>query len=304
MKNLKIILTIIILIGLSTYTFYSIYSTKDPPQIKNIENQFTRRIESKIDSLKNMAENNLTDNLYREIDFLITENYKEKKLGTTETENDQWKDILSRNLYTTYSDKFIKMAFYVFNRIEWKSEDLNYIRVEYQLIQRSPYLERGSETDQKLDEIGDILKQYDTIIKFIYNCSNFSHAETSLTGKFPVQEVIAMLNQRERYKLTNLGNTYVNNCARLHDQLNVIPEVLFQANVRYLDNKIDMWSGMYSNFNSQKVYADNLYSQLANEIEELDNDIYNSTKFDDEYLRLKRKWQSDAQKAYEYFNRK
>jgi hypothetical protein len=70
----------------------------------------------------------------------------------------------------------------------------------------------------------------------------------------------------------------------------------------YLVNKIDYWSGMYSNYNSQKTYAVNLFTPLENEIEVLDKGIYVDLVYYDEYLRLKGKWQDDARNAYKHFS--
>jgi len=97
-----------------------------------------------------------------------------------------------------------------------------------------------------------------------------------------------------------LENELVNNCTKLHNGLKEIPQYLFSAQVDYLEHKINNWSGLYSNYNSQSDYSNNLYKPLKAEIEALDNDIYNVSNFDSEYNRLLQKWSDDNTKAYKH----
>lgn len=303
MKAIKISL-ITAGIFIMLFGIYKWYESITPPQSPiSAKNQFILKIEEEIHELSRLPENEFAKEQYSEINYLIGEYHKEGRLGKNPLENDQEKENLSKRLYSTYADKFINQAFYVFNRSNWEFKNLTFIRNEINVLQSSLLLEANSPVNQKFTEIQRIFMKYDEIVKLISVSKSFSFSDTDLTSRFPIEDVNEKLSQVKSYQLNRLGNSYVNNCSRLHSELNEVSEVLFRANTRYLDNKIDAWSGMYTNYNSQKTYADNLYMQLASEIEELDNDIYKSSNFDFEYSRLKRKWQADAQKAYEHFNK-
>ena len=84
--------------------------------------------------------------------------------------------------------------------------------------------------------------------------------------------------------------------------LNNVPQILFNAHVKYLDNKISSWSGQYVNNTSQKDYSDNLFSPLKTEIDMLYNDIYKGINIDIEYNKLETKLKEESSAAYLYFN--
>ena len=69
-----------------------------------------------------------------EIKYFIKSDYIENRFGNTQAENDDKKAILSKNLYTVYSDKFIKQAFYFFKGSAWSYDDLKFIICNYLLI--------------------------------------------------------------------------------------------------------------------------------------------------------------------------
>jgi hypothetical protein len=269
----------------------------DPPPP---ENQFTRRIEQEIDSLGKWPDSKFCKDFYKEAGYHIDDYYEQGRLGNTPSENDQWKENLTKNLYSAYADKFVSQAFYVFRNSEWIVEDLKFIRSEYQTLRKSKLLEKGSPVDKKLAEIQTIFSKYDEIVGFISVCRNFSYSASGLFDRFPISEAQDKISRAKIYRDSRLGNEYINHCTRLHDGLNEIPQVLFRAHVRYLDVKINNWSDMYSNFNSQSDYANNLYKPLKNEIEALDNDIYHVANFDREYNRLSNKWSADNTNAYNY----
>jgi hypothetical protein len=302
MKVLKISLMSLGIL-LMLFGIFKWYESLTPPLLPvSAKNIFISKIEEEIQELSQMADSKFGNDLYKEINYLIGEYHKEGRLGQNPLENDQEKENLSKRLYSTYADKFINQSFYVFNRPNWEFKDLTFIRNELKELQSSLLLEENSPVNQKFTEMQRIFKQYDDVVKLISVSKNFSFYGTDLTSRFPIEEVIEKLSQVNSYQLNRLGNSYVNNCSRLHSELSEVSEILFRANTRYLDNKIDAWSGMYINYNSQRTYAENLYKQIASEIEEMDNDVYKSSNFDFEYSRLKRKWQEDAQKAYEHFN--
>jgi hypothetical protein len=151
-------------------------------------------------------------------------------------------------------------------------------------------------------EIQSILYQYDQISSFISSCKEFSYFGTSLSDSFPVLQVQANIVKANAYLSNNLDNPYVNNCTNLRIGLKEVPQYFFNAQIRYLDNKINYCSGSYSIYNSQKAYNTGLYLPLKVEIEGLDNNLYNAANYDSERKRLLLKWQDEASKAYYHFN--
>ena len=316
MKALKISIVIIVVAAIAFFialsvmdkdegiivTITSIFHTKTTEKTNLPENQFAKRIESEIDSLKKIPDNKFSNNLYKEIGYRLDDYYKKRRLGNDSLANEQRKVYYTSNLFAAYSEKFISQTFYVFNSSDWDAEDLDFIRSEYQILQKSPLLEKNSPVDKKFIEIQAIFSKYDEIEDFIASCRNFRFLETGLSDRFPIWEVKDMISQAVAYRNAGLGNQYVNKCTRIHDALSEIPTVLFQAHVRYLDNKISQWSNKYQypRFNSHSDYVSNLNQPLRSEIAELDNDIYKATNFESEHYRLEKKWSDDNGRAYSY----
>ena len=300
MKTIKISLAVVAIAAITFVVIRSLIDRIEPEDAVLSENQFTKRIDQEIESLSKLPENNFSSNVYKEIDFLIDDYYASNRLGNTQIENDQRKDNFKESLYSTYSDKFIQEAFHVFRGSEWGVEDLTFIRTEYQALRKSELLKIGSTVDKKFTEIQAIFTKYDEIVGFINSSKGFSYSASGLSDRFPISEVRNKITQTKTYLNNGLGNKYVNNCIRLRDGLGEIPQSLFRAHVRYLDNKIIYWSEMYPNYASQADYANNLYKPLKSEIDALDNDIYNVPNFNSEYNRLSNKWSADNQKAYNH----
>lgn len=300
MKALKISLAAIVVFAIAFYTIWSLVAITKPKEISIPKNLFTDRIEKEIDALSKLPDSKFCNDFYKEVKYHIESYYSEKRLGKTSSENDQWKENLIKNLYSTYADKFINQTLYVFKGSEWKIEDLQFIRSEYQTIRKSKLLETGSPVDKKFTEIQTVFSKYDEIASFISTSKGFSYTASGLSDRFPISEVIGKILRMAAYQNNHLENEYVNNCTRLHTGLKEIPQTLFKAHVRYLENKVSQWSDLYSNYNSQSDYVNNLYKPLKNEIIALDNDNYNVANFDYEYKRLTDKWSADNTKAYTY----
>jgi hypothetical protein len=306
MKALKISLAAIVLAAIAFFVLKGIIITRETIPPPPPENEFTKRVEKKIDSLSHLSDRKFCKDFYGEIMYDINTYFEDRRLGETPADtsgNRQNKEHFTSNLYSTYAAKFVKQALYVFDGQEWKIDDLNFIRNEYQTLRKSKLLVKGSPVDKQFTEIQTILSKYDEIVGFISACKNFSYSNKSLGTYFPIAEIQDKISQKVTYQNKGLGNTYVNNCIRLHEELREIPQALFKAHIRYLDNKIDEFSGFYSECPSQKVYADKVYLPLKSEIDALDSDIYSVANFDREYTRLSNKWKADSQKAYEYFNK-
>jgi hypothetical protein len=130
----------------------------------------------------------------------------------------------------------------------------------------------------------------------------FSYTSDDLNAEFPISSVQTKIIRSKVYLKNKLENNYVKNCELLKDGLKFVPQILFNAHVKYLDNKISSWSGQYVNNTSQKDYSDNLFSPLKTEIDMLYNDIYKGINIDIEYNKLETKLNEESSAAYEHFN--
>jgi len=309
MKTLKISLVVIVLAAIATGIFYGRQRIDPPPIINPNKNLFTNKIEEQIEQLKAKPDNKFCKDYYNEVAYHINEfykpappNYPYGRFGDTQSENDKTKKNLESNLYSAYTAKFIKQAKYVFRHSEWKQENLKFIQEEKNELKRSKFLVPGSNVDKEFSDIQIVLNKYNEIVSFISSCKNFSYSGTAISDRFPITEVQNKNKYATNLLKNKLDHILVNNCARLHNDLKEIPQILFRAHVRYLDNKISHWSNMYSHFNSQSDYANNLYRPLKAEIYELDIEIYSKfSNFTSEFNRLLRKLEFDSQNAYTYF---
>jgi hypothetical protein len=311
MNKLKITLSILVVAAIGAGIFFWIKSIKEPEKVKASENQFTRKIKQEIEQLKAKPDNWFCKDFYQEVAYHINDFYKPLppkfpygRFGTTQSENDQWKENLESNLYFAYTEKFIKQAKTVFRGSEWRPADLKFIQVEKNELKKSKFLVAGSPLDNDFANIQSTLNKYNEIVSFISSCKGFVYTKAELRDHFPVSDVQGKIARASSLRNNHLENEFANKCSRLHDGLTEIPQYLFGAHVRYLDDKISSRSGMYSYYNSQSEYANIFYKPLKAQVDELDNDIYNVSNFDSEYNRLTKKLDSDSQRAYNYFSNK
>ncbi|MCL2650068.1 MAG: hypothetical protein FWD60_03450 [Candidatus Azobacteroides sp.] len=262
-------------------------------------NQFTAKIEAEIEQLKAKPDNKFCKDFYNVVAFHISDFYKQNRFGKNQSENDQWKENLEKNLYSAYAEKFIKQVRIIFRGSEWKPEDLNFIQAEKNELKKSKLLVAGSPVDKEFTTIQTALNKYNEIVSFISSCKSFGFSGTALSDRFPIENVREKLSKVASLRNNRLENEFVNNCTRLHDGLKEIPQALFKKHVWYLDNKIDYWSNMWCNYNSHKDYSQNLNTPLKNEINDLGNStIYSGVNVDNQYNYLLQKWSRDNQKAY------
>jgi hypothetical protein len=299
MKTLKISLATIIGIAICVTIYFWIQKVQSPKEIKPPVNQFTEKVEKEISNLEAKSNDQFYRKELEEIKFLIKVYHKDNRFGNT-SENNQWKEILEKNLYSVYADKFVKRTQMIFSGSEWNPDDIRSIQSEKIFLKESKKIDVGSPIDNEFSNIQVTLNQYYKIVSFISSCKGFKFLETSLSERFPIDEVQNKISQAQMLLQTELGNEYVYNCTRLHEELKEIPQILFQAHVNYLNRKIDYWSETYKQYRSQADYSNNLYKPLKSEIDLLDNEMYNQSSVEREYYRLTQKWSSDNTKAYNY----
>lgn len=284
MKAVKIILAIVVVAIIGFFVTKWIINIEPPPDIDLPKNQYTERIESEIDSLKKMPENKFCKEYYLKVQATIAEDYRNGSLGLTSYKdgsiwkekkddnlNNQWNEILCKNLYSAYAPKFVEQAMYVFSRSEWKNVDLKFIRDEVKNLKSSAYLgSTGLVTS--FDEINTILAKYDEINNFINACKGYAYSNYNLASTFP--DVNKKIHKSRAYITNNLDNTYVNNCTYLKNELQKIPKILFDKHISYLTKKIKINGPKYNEFNLQPDYSNTIYTPLRNQVDALDNDIY------------------------------
>ena len=167
----------------------------------------------------------------------------------------------------------------VFGGSSWEIDKMKFIRDELKELQNSAYLEQSSPVGTSFKTIRDILAKYDEVVGFINASNNYSYSYYGLSDRFPdVSDKV----QKSRKYYANTGNIYVNNCTRLKDNLSKIPQTLFSKHIDYLHSKISKYAYTYKDYKDrgQVEYNEEIYKPLSMEINELNNDIYNVSNFD------------------------
>jgi hypothetical protein len=295
MRKIKIGLTIIAISIISFIAWQSYMDTPPPPPPPPPpKNQLIKGIEHDIDSVKTLPESRFCDVFFREINARIENWHAEGRLGDNPSDNDQWKENLSRDLYTVYADKFTNQTLYVFRGHEWAINYLNFIRLESRTLIASKRLAPGP-VREKFGEIQTVFNKYDEIVGFVSSCKNFYYSAPD-----DILAVKSKISRTEAYRNNHLENEYVNNCTRLHNQLNEVPQALFEAHVRYLDSQIKNSLGKYSEYESQGEYVAKFHKPFLDEIKALDNEIYKVDNFNSEYRRLTNKWNNELEVSFDH----
>jgi hypothetical protein len=299
MKTLKITLAIAAISTIGFFLIKWIVNIDTAANAKPPKNQYTDEIQVNIDSIEKLPVNAFCVERFTEIQSEINQYYSNGLLGITpyqengiwkdrkdDNHNDQWNNILSKNLYTAYTNKFIDQAMLVFNNIEWKVDDIKIIKLESTRLRGSSYLESNSPYAKSLNNINDILAKYDEINLFISNCNGSVPNNFVLNNNFP--DLSDKINRSRNYISNKLDNKYVNNCLRLKIGLEDIPLKLFDEHFRYLWKKTNDNAWKYRSYSTQADYASNISTPLRNQIDAIDNDIYkiDDAVFNNRYYRL------------------
>jgi hypothetical protein len=275
MKAIKIILAVAVVAVIGFFVWKWVVTIIKPDKITPPKNQFTARIKSEIDSLSKSPANVFCSKLDSIIQYHITDYHKQGFLGKSASDNDQWKEILQKNLYSAYAPKFAEQAMYVFGGSDWKTDNLKFIRSEIKKLQSSAYLEQSSSVGTSFKNIQSILAKYDEIVGFIAASNNFSYSYYGILDRFP--DVSDKVHKSRAYLANNLDNAYVNNCTRLKGDLRAIPQALLNKHGAYLRTKIQENGEKYtdSQYNKyQSDYSNNIYTPLRNQIESVSSNTY------------------------------
>lgn len=314
MKTLKITLAIATITIIGFFLIKWIVNIDTATDAKPPKNQYTDEIQINIDSVGKLPVNAFCVERFKEIQSEINSYYINGLLGITpyqdngiwkdrkdDNHNDQWNNILSKNLYTSYTNKFIDQAMLVFNNIEWKVDDIRIIKLEATRLRGSNYLEPNSPYAESLNKINAILAKYDEINLFISNSNSFVFNDYVLNNKFP--DLSDKINISHNYISNKLDNDYVNNCLRLKSDLEGIPLKFLDEHFRYLWKKTNDNAWQYRSYSTQSYYASNVFTPLRNQIDAIDNDIYkiDASVFNNRYYRLDTLLNGYNERSFDYY---
>ena len=305
----RIIFTIIgvmALIFIAWYIFKPSTPAPEVPPPAQVTNLYIERIEKEIDSLAQLPNYTLDNELYQIIQYHIADGYQNNSFGSNENDNSEWENVLSEKLYFAYLQQFIKATFVVFKSTEWETSKVNFIENEVTLLQKSPYLSKGSKASNELVEIQDVIKQYYVIVHFITNVTNYMKA-----GSFDYSKSMSYINTALQYQNQNLGNRYVNNNRLLHVALNNIPGLAYTKHQQYIVEKVNANSNKYrtASFSgaswAQKAadYRNKIFDPVLEEIKffEKEKSSYRVIRGEIDLNALKKKWVKELDEAITYF---
>jgi hypothetical protein len=300
MKIVKISLVIVVIGIISFFVIKSLNGSSEkqiePPKEKNS----VPDIENEINNISRLTVNRFCKQEYNLVKYHIDQKYQSKLLGKNDYENKQSKERLSKDLFFTYIEKFINQAYYVFNNSEWKREDIAFIRNECTILRNSDFMEEGSQVDNKCARIQLILSKYDEINNFVATTRYSSFADTSLQSNFPFSDIKVKITRIDSYKRNNLDNVYVNNCIRLHNELNNNKKNLINSYLTYLETKITRWNGKYKQFQftSFNEYQNIIYNPLRKELDNFKTNCNNYNYNNNRYVNILNRLNSDRKEAY------
>lgn len=275
----------------------------NPGEVSPPTNQFVAAIEKELKSLESSPSSAQCKNTYQTIKYMIDTDHKGGNLGTNAKDNDNWKEFLSKDLYSIYSPKVAEFPMKVFGGSDWPAQDIAFIRSEVSLLLRSPFLEQNSNVDNDFKRVSIILNKYDEINNFLSGCLGFSLSYSNIPEEYPLSDALNRITQAKSYLANDLENSYVNNCVRLKEGLSNVSLILFQKHVAYLESKIQSNTGRYNQYSYQSDYMNTIYNPIQKQIEQLDENPYNVPYevFEANTDRLKQMLQNDNNNAYDYF---
>ncbi len=165
------------------------------------------------------------------------------------------------------------------------------------------FLEKENSVFNKITEIKQVLKKYDEINNFILFCNKFTYTDYGLDSGFPINIVRGKISKASAYITNNLDNKYVNNCSRLHKQLNEISTKLFNKHYNYLKNKFKLKTENnskkeYKQYKTFINYRMIFNTPLISELGLMDKKTYNVNQFNLKYNELKKILDDDYTTAY------
>lgn len=305
MKTLKIILAIMAIIGIALAIYFSYIKITAPGPIDHPENQFTRRVNQEIECISSKPANRFCKDAYDLVKYHIDDYASMNRLGASLTDsvgNQRNQQLLLKTLYSTYVDKFIEQADWVFMGNAWASADLSFIKDEDRRLrtygQECGYLQSGSAADKDFTRISRNIDSYHSEVAFINECKSFAYNNSDLESRFPIDKAKSIIND-SRNHLSSMG--VVKNSDFVRNGLSSIPDKVLSVHVAYLTRKLNEWRGMYMYYPTLAAYRTNFYDKLKAEIAQLDNPMYSGLNVSSQKTRLLNILETDNNAAASYF---
>jgi hypothetical protein len=299
MRTVKLILVGIAVLVVGYLAYSWTVKIENPPPPPSSENIYIPKIERKIDALKN-SNTASSHASYTEIRNDIIIFNREKKISNGD------KEIFLKNLEYAYFEKFIDEAFRLFTYPTWNPDKLRFINSETNRLRNSPFLEQGSQVNNKLNEIRTILDKYYEIDELIRYASTFHNQTIDIDTKFDIVKAKRIITRATNYITNNLDNQYVNRCFRLHSQLREIRRTIYQIHLQHVKDKVDYWYGKWNQYASHQEYYDKLYYPIYQEIDLLSNEQHtygiSDSTFAADINPIRIKWRRANSEAIAYFN--
>jgi|GEM_PF-1290094 len=288
-SSLKIILSFFLI---AIIVFFAIKwwpkNIMDPQTTIPPINQYIKRIKVEIDSLKKQPANVLCRNCDTNIKYRINDYYVKGFLGISyspngkeiknSSNNDQWREILLKDLFSAYAPKFVEQAMHVFNGTEWEINDLHFIQYEVNILSSSSYLDQRGPVENSFRAIDTIISKYYEISKFISQCYGFSYSNNDLYSNFP--DVSEKIERSRAYLANYIFIHYISKCSKLKNGLKDAPKILFDKHISYLQRKINDNGGRYKEFKIQPDFNNRIHDPLQREINSLNNTLYRIEEID------------------------
>jgi hypothetical protein len=290
MKALKITLALLTLCILG-WVGYSLFIKKpDKIIIPVAPDTFVQEINLKIDKLSKSPISEFCVKNYTTLKNDIVFYAKEGKI------NNAWEITLLESLEFTYTKVFVGQAYFLFNGKAWEIEKLDTIRTEVDKLLSSKYI--VTKTD--LINIKNIIKQYLEISSFISSARSFAN-DINITS---ISQQFDLINSQEYIKKSKEYHdlkSYTNNCTRIQNQLESIPNSMYLKHLNYLTKKVNYSVGKYRALPSYITYYNTIYQPIYSEFK-LFEDNYSTysvefSELEDDLLSLKDQIKKDGQAA-------
>lgn len=308
MKYIKIFLAILAVAAVCLVIYFGYSKTTKIGTVDLPENPFTRRISQEIEAISSKPVSRFCKDAYKITKYHIDDYASLNRLGADSLDisgNSQNQKFLYKTLYSTYVDKFISQADYVFKGNAWTNDDLSFIKSEINSLRtegrKNKFLESGGVVDKTFIRMSNTIDSYYNEIKYINECKNFSFGEIDIEKRFPVDRAKNIIDGSKEH-LSSLG--VIKNSDAVRKGLESIPERVLTVHVSYLNDKFNEYKQMYIAFNTLGAYKTNLYDVFKSEISQLDNSMYSGLNVAAKKTRLMNNLDNDYQGAIQYYQHK
>lgn len=304
-KSIKIVLTIVALgvVGFLAWKFIGddMNDVVEKPSFD--PTTFTKKLDRRIDSIKNMPEHRFCRDLYDLTMHDITFYDSQNVLDPEDINNDSTVAVYYKKiLLVAYCNKFCAQTKYVFEKTNWENANIDFIREETNNIINAQYMTSGNCYD-KLNEIKSVLKERDNVMNFIKKCG-YPQTNGSIEVHYDQNHDSQLISKAKNYLNGNeLIHKEILNDSEIKRGLEVVNVVTCYRHFNYLKRKVEYWSNRYSAFNKQLDYSNAVYTPLDAQVNAIDNVIYHidQNDFDQKYNEIRRELNANNDKAYYYY---